>query len=82
MKARKSWQKSSIARRIRLNLEACGVDYDAGSGIHVNDFLRTSNPHIYAAGDVCLEHRYGHTAAASARTVRSFSPRLHGVIVL
>ena len=50
-----------------LNLEACGVDYDAGSGIHVNDFLRTSNPHIYAAGDVCLEHRYGHTAAASAR---------------
>jgi pyruvate/2-oxoglutarate dehydrogenase complex dihydrolipoamide dehydrogenase (E3) component len=50
-----------------LNLEACGVDYDAGSGIRVNDFLRTRNPHIYAAGDVCLEHRYGHTAAASAR---------------
>jgi pyruvate/2-oxoglutarate dehydrogenase complex dihydrolipoamide dehydrogenase (E3) component len=52
-----------------LNLEAAGVDYDAGSGIRVDDFLRTSNPHIYAAGDVCLEHKYAHTATASARIV-------------
>ena len=52
-----------------LNLEAAGVDYEAGSGIRVDDFLRTSNPQIYAAGDVCLEHKYTHTAAASARIV-------------
>ena len=52
-----------------LNLESAGVDYAAGDGIRVDDFLRTSNPHIYAAGDVCLEHQYGHTAAASARIV-------------
>jgi len=52
-----------------LNLEAAGVDYEAGNGIGVDDFLRTSNPHIYAAGDVCLEHQYGHSAAASARIV-------------
>ena len=52
-----------------LNLEAAGVDYAAGSGIRVDDFLRTSNPHIYAAGDVCLEHKYAHTATASARIV-------------
>lgn len=50
-----------------LGLEAAGVDCTAGTGIRVDDFLRTDNPHIYAAGDVCLEHRYGHTAAASAR---------------
>ena len=52
-----------------LNLEAAGVDYDASDGIRVDDFLCTSNPHIYAAGDVCLEHKYTHTATASARIV-------------
>jgi len=50
-----------------LNLEAADVDYDSGSGIAVDDFLRTSNPRIHAAGDVCLEHKYGHTAAVAAR---------------
>jgi pyruvate/2-oxoglutarate dehydrogenase complex dihydrolipoamide dehydrogenase (E3) component len=38
-----------------LELEAAGVAYDAEAGIHVDDFLRTRNPRIYAAGDVCLE---------------------------
>jgi pyruvate/2-oxoglutarate dehydrogenase complex dihydrolipoamide dehydrogenase (E3) component len=52
-----------------LNLEAAGVEYAVDTGIRVDDFLRTSNPHIYAAGDICLEHQYGHTAAASARIV-------------
>jgi pyruvate/2-oxoglutarate dehydrogenase complex dihydrolipoamide dehydrogenase (E3) component len=50
-----------------LDLEAAGVAYDAESGVHVDDFLRTSNPRIYAAGDVCLEHQFTNTAAASAR---------------
>jgi pyruvate/2-oxoglutarate dehydrogenase complex dihydrolipoamide dehydrogenase (E3) component len=50
-----------------LELEAAGVEYDSGNGIHVDDFLRTGNPRIYAAGDVCLEHKYGHTAVASAQ---------------
>ncbi len=52
-----------------LNLEAASVDYDADKGIHVDDLLRTSNPHIYAAGDVCLEHKHTQTATASARIV-------------
>jgi len=52
-----------------LNLEAAGVHYDADDGICVNDFLQTSNPRIYAAGDVCLEHKFTHTADASARIV-------------
>lgn len=50
-----------------INLEAAGVRYDAGAGICVDDFLRTSNPRIYAAGDVCLQHKFTHTAEASAR---------------
>jgi pyruvate/2-oxoglutarate dehydrogenase complex dihydrolipoamide dehydrogenase (E3) component len=52
-----------------LNLEAAGVEYDASTGIRVDDFLRTSNPRIYAAGDACLEHKFTHTADASARIV-------------
>jgi pyruvate/2-oxoglutarate dehydrogenase complex dihydrolipoamide dehydrogenase (E3) component len=52
-----------------LELEAAGVDYDKSDGIRVDDFLRTSNPRIYAAGDVCLEHKFTHAADASARIV-------------
>lgn len=52
-----------------LNLEAAGVDCDAATGVRVNDFLQTSNPRIYAAGDACLEHKFTHAADASARIV-------------
>ena len=52
-----------------LNLEAAGVDYDDREGIRVDDFLQTSNRRIYAAGDVCLEHKFTHMADASARIV-------------
>ncbi len=52
-----------------LDLEAAGVAYDGVAGIHVDDFLRSSNPCIYAAGDVCLEHKFTDTADASARIV-------------
>ena len=52
-----------------LHLEAAGVAYDANNGVVVDDFLRTSNRRIFAAGDVCLEHRYTATAKASARIV-------------
>lgn len=52
-----------------LNLEAAGVDCDPKHGIRVDDFLRTSNRRIYAAGDVCLEHKFTHSADASARIV-------------
>ncbi len=52
-----------------VNLETAGVDYDKTVGIKVNDFLQTSNRRIYAAGDVCLEHKFTHTADAAARIV-------------
>ncbi|MEO6531961.1 MAG: mercuric reductase [Pseudolysinimonas sp.] len=49
-----------------LDLEAAGIEYDAESGIRVDDFLRTTNRRVYAAGDVCLEERFTNTAQASA----------------
>ncbi|MDO1528748.1 mercuric reductase [Fulvimonas sp. R45] len=50
-----------------LDLDRAEVACSQASGVLVDDFLRTSNPRIYAAGDVCLEHKYAHAAVASAR---------------
>lgn len=50
-----------------LSLKAAGVNFDDDRGVHVDDFMRTSNRQIYAAGDVCLEHKFDNTADASAR---------------
>lgn len=52
-----------------MNLETAGVEYNTERGVVVDDFLQTSNPQIYAAGDACLEHKFTHTADASARIV-------------
>ena len=51
-----------------LGLEAAGVASDR-SGVRVDDTLRTSNPRIYASGDVCLAHRFTHVADAASRAV-------------
>ncbi|MEO5829613.1 MAG: mercuric reductase [Rhodanobacter sp.] len=50
-----------------LALEKAGVAYDETTGIAVDDQLRTANPRIYAAGDVCLEAKYTDIAEESAR---------------
>ena len=52
-----------------LHLESAGVTCDGDKGVTVNDHLQTANPDIYAAGDVCLERKFTHTAEASARIV-------------
>jgi len=52
-----------------LGLEAAGVEFDRKTGVRVDDFLRTSNPDIHAAGDVCLEAKFTHMADMSARIV-------------
>src|SRR5262249_37211940 len=52
-----------------LNLEAVGVQYDPRKGVVVNDHLQTTNPRIYAAGDVCLAWKFTHAADSSARLV-------------
>jgi len=51
-----------------LNLEVAGVAYTT-HGVEVNDHLQTTNPRIYAAGDICLPHKFTHTADATARIV-------------
>jgi len=52
-----------------MGLEAAGVRYDDKKGVEVNDRLQTSNPRIYAAGDVCTEYKFTHIADAHARIV-------------
>lgn len=52
-----------------LALEAAAVDYDEAGGIGVDDHLRSSNPRIFAAGDVCLDGKYTDIAEESARIV-------------
>lgn len=52
-----------------LNLEAAGVQYDSHRGVFVNDYLQTTNPRIYAAGDVCMAKKFTHAADAAARIV-------------
>lgn len=51
-----------------LNLEAVGVDYDK-QGVKVSQRMQTTNPRIYAAGDVCSPYRFTHAADFMARIV-------------
>ncbi|HJZ53868.1 MAG TPA: mercuric reductase [Gemmataceae bacterium] len=54
----------------RLNLEAAGVQFDTKDGVRVNDYLRTTNRRVFAAGDVCsLGYKFTHAADAMARLV-------------
>lgn len=50
-----------------LGLEDAGIEYDPNSGVTVNDTLRTTNPAVYAAGDICSPYKFTHTADAQAR---------------
>jgi pyruvate/2-oxoglutarate dehydrogenase complex dihydrolipoamide dehydrogenase (E3) component len=52
-----------------LDLEKAGIRYDRRVGVGVNDCLRTSNPRVYAAGDICFPYKFTHTADAMARIV-------------
>jgi pyruvate/2-oxoglutarate dehydrogenase complex dihydrolipoamide dehydrogenase (E3) component len=51
-----------------LDLETAGVACTE-KGVTVNDHLRTSQPHIYAAGDVAGPYQFTHLADHHARTV-------------
>jgi pyruvate/2-oxoglutarate dehydrogenase complex dihydrolipoamide dehydrogenase (E3) component len=50
-----------------LGLESAGIDYDKRLGVKVDDMLRTTNPRVYAAGDICFPYKFTHTADALAR---------------
>jgi pyruvate/2-oxoglutarate dehydrogenase complex dihydrolipoamide dehydrogenase (E3) component len=49
-----------------LGLDAVGVEYDK-TGVKVSDRLQTTNPRIYAAGDVCSRYKFTHAADAMAQ---------------
>jgi pyruvate/2-oxoglutarate dehydrogenase complex dihydrolipoamide dehydrogenase (E3) component len=51
-----------------LQLQAAGVAHGP-EGVVVDDRLRTSNPRVYAAGDVCSKYKFTHAADAMARIV-------------
>ena len=51
-----------------LNLEAVGVDYHK-KGVTVNERMQTTNPRIYAAGDICSPYQFTHAADFMARIV-------------
>jgi pyruvate/2-oxoglutarate dehydrogenase complex dihydrolipoamide dehydrogenase (E3) component len=51
-----------------LGLEAAGVRYSI-RGVDVDTRLCTSNPRIFAAGDICSRYRFTHAADAMARIV-------------
>jgi pyruvate/2-oxoglutarate dehydrogenase complex dihydrolipoamide dehydrogenase (E3) component len=54
-----------------LGLEAAGVAYDDERGIPVDDFLRTTNRRIFAAGDVCTDNKFPHIESVAGRIVTS-----------
>ncbi|MDD2542552.1 MAG: mercuric reductase [Desulfuromonadaceae bacterium] len=49
-----------------LGLENAGIRFDQ-SGVIVSGTLQTSNPDVYAAGDICFPYKFTHTADALAR---------------
>ncbi|HXO42254.1 MAG TPA: mercuric reductase, partial [Thermoanaerobaculia bacterium] len=51
-----------------LGLEAASVRYTP-KGVEVDDRLRTSNPRIFACGDVASKYQFTHVADAQARLV-------------
>jgi pyruvate/2-oxoglutarate dehydrogenase complex dihydrolipoamide dehydrogenase (E3) component len=52
-----------------LNLEAASIEYDKQNGVKVDDYLRTTNPLVYAAGDVASPYKFTHLSDAHARMV-------------
>jgi pyruvate/2-oxoglutarate dehydrogenase complex dihydrolipoamide dehydrogenase (E3) component len=44
-----------------LNLDKVNVKYHK-KGVEVNDNMQTTNPRIYAAGDICSKFQFTHAA--------------------
>ncbi|MBU4334085.1 MAG: FAD-dependent oxidoreductase, partial [Candidatus Omnitrophica bacterium] len=48
-----------------LGLESAGVKYDK-EGLEVNHYLQTTNPNIFACGDIASKYKFSHVAAYQA----------------
>jgi pyruvate/2-oxoglutarate dehydrogenase complex dihydrolipoamide dehydrogenase (E3) component len=57
---------AGVAPNTDLGLDAAGVEYGK-NGIAVDETLRTSNPRVYAAGDVIGPFRFTHAASYQGR---------------
>ncbi len=49
-----------------LGLDTAGIEFDR-HGVRVDDRLRTTNPRVFAAGDLCSAFKFTHAADAQAR---------------
>lgn len=47
-----------------IGLDAAGVRLTAGGAIDIDDYMRTSAPHVYAVGDVTAKVQLAHVASA------------------
>jgi pyruvate/2-oxoglutarate dehydrogenase complex dihydrolipoamide dehydrogenase (E3) component len=52
-----------------LGLEDAGVEFDGRMGVNVNDRMQTTNPDVYAVGDVASKYQFTHMADFGARLV-------------
>ena len=52
-----------------LGLEDAGVEYDERMGVKVNDRMQTTNPDVYAVGDVASKYQFTHMSDFGARLV-------------
>ncbi len=60
-----------MPRTAGLGLTEAGVEVDAGGHVIVNHQLRTSNPRVWAAGDVTTYPQFTHSAGVAASTAAS-----------
>jgi pyruvate/2-oxoglutarate dehydrogenase complex dihydrolipoamide dehydrogenase (E3) component len=52
-----------------LGLEDAGIEFDERLGVKVNDRMQTSNPNVYAVGDVASKYQFTHMSDFGARLV-------------
>jgi pyruvate/2-oxoglutarate dehydrogenase complex dihydrolipoamide dehydrogenase (E3) component len=52
-----------------MGLEAAGVEFDPRTGVKVNDRLQTTNPDVFAVGDVASQYQFTHMSDFMARLV-------------
>ena len=53
----------------QMGLEDAGIEFDERLGVKVNDRLQTTNPNVYAVGDVAGKYQFTHVADFMARLV-------------
>ena len=52
-----------------LGLKDAGIEYDERMGVKVNDRMQTTNPNVFAVGDVASKYQFTHMSDFGARLV-------------